>query len=950
MYDFTQREETFMRKNYKIVITLATLSLLLSSCNLAKEEPKYKITWKNYDGTILEVDEDLSAGTVPTFDSAEPAKAQDAQYNYIFDGWTPAVSEVNADTEYVARFKEETRKYKITWKNYDGAVLKEEEILYGVTPNYTGDTPTKDETVEHTYTFESWSPALVAVTENATYTASFKEEKRKYHVTWKNDDGSVLRTDEVAYGDTPNFGETAPSRDNTPQYAYTFANWSPIITPVTGDAEYTASYTSEVRKYTITWANYDGEVLQTQELSYGDLPEYTGSTPTKPKERAIQYVFKGWDSPIEYVGGDKVYTAQYDIKGVFSFDPVVYEMEEGYQLSDIVGSPWINSNVEGEIDKIKKPSLKDDYYASVNYEAIKENDGGPFHHSKERVTNVFNSFYSDSVSSTTNGQALKTFYEKILDGDVETVKNYLTNFNYSTYFSSRASFASKSSILRLVANGDGYEVELNDGYMNSNYASLGFLLAYSGVQSIGKTVLSKVSTAFDLGLNSETINAIADIESGFLDQAYSDYYYRGSGTTSYTVSTIPWAPMKSALLDLGLAANTKIAIRQYYTNNLNSLYNNFYANKGSTLNQLVIARLAFDCRFFVGVDAYKDLNRNLSQASDYFGEEAGLYNSSNDRIAKKLAVAALPSVEQQTYIELDSSEEIKNQVTELIDSILDAYKEMANDSWLGKTTKAKMIKKLEKMKYASCYSDAYKNFVDFTDDTIVSKTPFEIFKAYNNAEITTALNGVMDETTSYFSYMPSWTVNAFYSPGSNAFVILNGLAAGTLGACVEERYAMLGTVIGHEITHAFDSSGSQYDENGNYNNWWSTSDKTAFKKKVNAMIAFYKKIHLTKTLTVDGDNVNGEATADMGGVKIMLQLAKKIQNFDYDKFFRAYAYIWREPVMSLSSVPSRAENEHPLEYLRTNVTVAQFDEFIETYDIKPGDGMYIPEDQRIKIW
>ena len=92
---------------------------------------------------------------------------------------------------------------------------------------------------------------------------------------------------------------------------------------------YTATYNSEVRKYHITWVNYDGEVLLSQELSYGDLPEYTGNTPTKPKERAIQYVFKGWDSPIEYVGGDKVYTAQYDIKGVFSFDPVVYEMEDG---------------------------------------------------------------------------------------------------------------------------------------------------------------------------------------------------------------------------------------------------------------------------------------------------------------------------------------------------------------------------------------------------------------------------------------------------------------------------------------------------------------------------------------------------------------------------------------------------------------------------------------------
>ena len=235
-----------MRKSYKVITVLATLSLLLSGCNLFKKEPKYTVTWKNFDGTVLEVDEDLSAGTVPTYDGLEPTRTQDAEFNYIFDGWSPAVGEVSENTEYVAKFKEETRKYTVTWKNYDGTVLKEEELLYGTTPNYTGTEPTKASTLEHAYTFDGWSPALNKLTENTTYTASFKEEKRKYNVTWKNDDGSVIRTDAVAYGDTPDFGAVAPTKDSTPQYAYTFASWTPMIVPVTGDVEYQATYTSEV--------------------------------------------------------------------------------------------------------------------------------------------------------------------------------------------------------------------------------------------------------------------------------------------------------------------------------------------------------------------------------------------------------------------------------------------------------------------------------------------------------------------------------------------------------------------------------------------------------------------------------------------------------------------------------------------------------------------------------
>ena len=113
---------------------------------------------------------------------------------------------------------------------------------------------------------------------------------------------------------------------------------------------------------------------------------------------------------------------------------------------------------------------------------------------------------------------------------------------------------------------------------------------------------------------------------------------------------------------------------------------------------------------------------------------------------------------------------------------------------------------------------------------------------------------------------------------------------------------------------------------------------------------FYNKIKLTKTLKVNGSNVDGEATADMGGVKVTLMLAKKHENFNYDKYFRAYANLWLRAPISMDQVPGRAEDEHPFNYLRANVTLAQFDEFVETYNIQPGDGMYIPEDQRIKIW
>lgn len=260
-----------------------------------------------------------------------------------------------------------------------------------------------------------------------------------------------------------------------------------------------------------------------------------------------------------------------------------------------------------------------------------------------------------------------------------------------------------------------------------------------------------------------------------------------------------------------------------------------------------------------------------------------------------------------------------------------------------------MKKKLEYMRYASCYSDAYKNISKIGGDNISSKSAFELYTLYANAMVNEAVANNVDKYGD-FSYMPSWTVNAFYSPTSNSFVILNGLASGLLGQSEEEKLGMLAMVIGHEITHAFDSSGSQFDEQGNQNDWWTVTDRNTFNKKVRKLIDFYNQIALKQDYYVDGDTVDGEATADLGGMKVALMMAEKIDNFDYDKFFRAYADLWLSERMHYGGIEDRASDAHPFNYLRVNVVVSQFDEFVDTYDIKPGDGMYVPEDERIKVW
>ena len=132
-------------------------------------------------------------------------------------------------------------------------------------------------------------------------------------ITWKNWNDTVLGTAKVNYGATPDYTGATPTKASDAQYSYTFAGWNPTLVPVTGDTAYTAQYQKVTRSYTVTWKNWNGEVLQTNKVEYGTTPIYTGATPTRPADGNNTYTFSGWDKEIASVTGDVTYTAQYTV-------------------------------------------------------------------------------------------------------------------------------------------------------------------------------------------------------------------------------------------------------------------------------------------------------------------------------------------------------------------------------------------------------------------------------------------------------------------------------------------------------------------------------------------------------------------------------------------------------------------------------------------------------------
>ena len=150
---------------------------------------KYTITWKNYDGTILEVDEDATYKSTPSYDSDTPKKDGNVQYKYTFKGWSPSVSKVIENQTYIAQFTQEINKYTISWLSDDGSLIKTTNVEYGCIPSFSG-TPTKESEGKYYYTFKKWEPDLTTVVGNAQYKAIFENhESTEFKINYNANGG-----------------------------------------------------------------------------------------------------------------------------------------------------------------------------------------------------------------------------------------------------------------------------------------------------------------------------------------------------------------------------------------------------------------------------------------------------------------------------------------------------------------------------------------------------------------------------------------------------------------------------------------------------------------------------------------------------------------------------------------------------------------------------------------
>ena len=332
--------------------------------------------------------------------------------------------------------------------------------------------------------------------------------------------------------------------------------------------------------------------------------------------------------------------------------------------------------------------------------------------------------------------------------------------------------------------------------------------------------------------------------------------------------------------------------------------------------------------------------------------------SSDDALALQTVTSLLPVPMDNLYIQAYCTEQERQDMLEIIKEVVAYYRTMLESvDWLSDETRAKAIEKLDSMHIHAVYPDELGDWsgLDFAGvqeggslleaNSAVGDFVISLQSKKVDAPVK---KGVWDQMT-----MPTSMANASYDPQSNSINILAGILSGEVyneQMSYEQKLGGIGTIIGHEISHAFDTNGAQFDKNGAIASWWTPEDYAAFQARAAKLAAWYDGFIPWEGATFSGQQVQTEAIADMGGMKCILAIAAQRENFDYDAFFRQYASVWRMQGLPAFLVTKVATDVHPMRYMRINATLAQFDEFVNFYGIQPGDGMYIAPEDRVAVW
>ncbi len=304
----------------------------------------------------------------------------------------------------------------------------------------------------------------------------------------------------------------------------------------------------------------------------------------------------------------------------------------------------------------------------------------------------------------------------------------------------------------------------------------------------------------------------------------------------------------------------------------------------------------------------------------------------------------------------------KEMMLELVANLLEAYRRSIESlDWMTEETKQRAYRKLATFRPKVGYPDTFRDYSALTVSPEDLLGNVRAVAAFDTDRELRKIGAPVDRDE---WFMLAHHVNAYYNPGMNEICFPAGILQAPFFDVVAEaaeNYGGIGAVIGHEIGHGFDDQGSQYDELGNLENWWTAEDRAAFQERADRLIAQYD---VFEPAELPGEHVNGALTVgenigDLGGITIALKAYLiSLEGGDVpvvdgltgeQRVFLNFANVWRgkrrkEQMLQLLTVDPHS----PAEF-RANI-VRNLDEFVAAFDVRPGDGLWLDPEDRVRIW
>jgi len=490
-------------------------------------------------------------------------------------------------------------------------------------------------------------------------------------------------------------------------------------------------------------------------------------------------------------------------------------------------------------------------------------------------------------------------------------------------------------------------------YFKTDSATLRIQQAYKKYirtlfQLTGSSIAAATKNA-DIAYGIEKQNAASHKTNVELRDINANYHKVAVASVSKTQANISWPTL---LADLGAATDSVDMAQPAYYDHLNKLLKSISINdwkvylKTTTLQNYaeMLSKPFFDASF--------EFSKVLSGQAKQKTRRQIMTENVDNFLGQALG---------QLYVKRYFNEDAKKRVLVLVNNLQKSFENRINHlDWMSDSTKQKAKEKLYAITKKIGYPDKWQNY----DRVQINRTKyFENVLSLNqnsyNVQLA-KLNKPVDKTE--WGTTPS-TVTAYYNPSFNEVVFPAGILQFPyfdFSADDAINYGGIGMVIGHEMTHAFDDQGAQFDKDGNVKNWWTKEDYQKFRQKTKQVVELYGSFTVLDTVHVKGDLTLGENTADNGGIAIaydafkMTQQGKdsvKIDGFTPDqRFFLSIARIWRVKTRDEFLRTYVNTNPHSPAMWRVNGPLMNFAPFYKAFNVKPGDKNYKPEDKRIKIW